>query len=52
VSTTPLAIVYGRLVVIGGDSYRLHEELIAAGGEISQGPSAAGADPSAGASRR
>ncbi len=37
VSTTPLAIVYGRLVVIGGDSYRLHEELIAAGGEISQG---------------
>jgi len=36
-TTNPLAIVYGRLVVIGGDSYRLHEELIAAGGEISQG---------------
>ncbi|HMQ33883.1 MAG TPA: helicase-related protein, partial [Chloroflexaceae bacterium] len=37
VTTSPLAIVYGRLVVIGGDSYRLHEELITAGGEISQG---------------
>ncbi|NTW03980.1 MAG: helicase, partial [Oscillochloris sp.] len=37
VATSPLAIVYGRLVVIGGDSYRLHEELIVAGGEISQG---------------
>lgn len=37
ITNTPLAIVYGRLVVIGGDSYRLHEEIIAAGGEISGG---------------
>jgi superfamily II DNA or RNA helicase len=33
---TPLVIIYGRLVVIGGDSHRLHEELIAAGGELSE----------------
>ncbi|RRR65707.1 MAG: helicase [Candidatus Viridilinea halotolerans] len=37
IATNPLVLVYGRLVVIGGDSYRLHEELIVAGGEISQG---------------
>lgn len=37
VASSPLVIVYGRLVVIAGDSFRLHEELIAAGGEISQG---------------
>jgi len=36
IASTPLAIAYGRLVVIGGDSHRLHEELIAAGGEISE----------------
>jgi hypothetical protein len=35
IARTPLVIAYGRLVVIGGDSHRLHEELIAAGGEIS-----------------
>ena len=37
ISATPLVIVYGRLVVLGGDSYRLHEEIIAAGGEMSAG---------------
>ena len=31
---TPAVIGYARLVVIGGDSYRLHEEIIAAGGFI------------------
>jgi hypothetical protein len=36
IARTPLVIAYGRLVVIGGDSHRLHEELIAAGGEISE----------------
>lgn len=30
----PVAIAHARLVVIGGDSYRLHEEIIAAGGFI------------------
>jgi len=30
----PAVIAHARLVVIGGDSYRLHEELIAAGGYI------------------
>jgi superfamily II DNA or RNA helicase len=37
VATTPLVIAYGRLVVIGGDSHRLHEELIVAGGELGEG---------------
>lgn len=31
VLNAPLVIAYGRLVVIGGDGQRLHEELIAAG---------------------
>ena len=31
---TPVVIAHARLVVIGGDSFRLHEELIAAGGTI------------------
>lgn len=30
----PVVIAHARLVVIGGDSFRLHEELIAAGGTI------------------
>ncbi len=30
----PAAIAHARLVVIGGDAYRLHEEVIAAGGFI------------------
>lgn len=34
---TPVMIAHARLVVIGGDSYRLHEEIIAAGGLIKEG---------------
>jgi hypothetical protein len=30
----PVIIAHARLVVIGGDTHRLHEELITAGGEI------------------
>ncbi|MGB0384709.1 MAG: DISARM system SNF2-like helicase DrmD, partial [Ardenticatenaceae bacterium] len=33
----PVVIAHGRLVVIGGDSYRLHEEIISAGGRLRQG---------------
>jgi ERCC4-related helicase len=33
----PAVIAHGRLVVIGGDSHRLHEEIIAAGGQIKEG---------------
>lgn len=34
---TPAVIAHARLVVIGGDSHRLHEEVITAGGTIRQG---------------
>ena len=34
---TPAIIAHARLVVIGGDSHRLHEEIIAAGGLIKEG---------------
>jgi superfamily II DNA or RNA helicase len=34
---TPAVIAHARLVVIGGDSHRLHEEVITAGGVIRQG---------------
>ena len=34
---TPAMIAHARLVVIGGDSHRLHEEIIAAGGLIKEG---------------
>ncbi len=34
---TPAVIAHARLVVIGGDSHRLHEEIIAAGGVIKEG---------------
>lgn len=34
---TPAVIAHGRLVVLGGDNHRLHEELIAAGGFINEG---------------
>ncbi len=34
---TPALIAYARLVVIGGDSQRLHEEIITTGGEIREG---------------
>ena len=33
----PAIIAHARLVVIGGDSHRLHEEIIAAGGFIKEG---------------
>ncbi len=33
----PIAIAHGRLVVLGGDNLRLHEELIFAGGELREG---------------
>jgi len=33
----PAMIAYARLVVIGGDSHRLHEEIIAAGGLLKEG---------------
>ncbi|MCI0581091.1 MAG: DISARM system SNF2-like helicase DrmD [Chloroflexi bacterium] len=34
---TPAVIAHARLVVTGGDSHRLHEEIITAGGLIEQG---------------
>lgn len=34
---TPAIIAHARLVVIGGDSHRLHEEIISAGGLIKEG---------------
>jgi hypothetical protein len=34
---TPALVAHARLVVIGGDSQRLHEEIIMAGGEIREG---------------
>ena len=34
---TPAMIAHARLVVIGGDSHRLHEELVTAGGFIKEG---------------
>lgn len=33
----PVAIAHGRLVVLGGDNKRLHEEVIFAGGELREG---------------
>jgi len=34
---TPTVIAHGRLVLLGGDNQRLHEELIAAGGYLREG---------------
>lgn len=34
---TPAVIAHARLVVIGGDQYRLHEEIITAGGFLREG---------------
>jgi hypothetical protein len=34
---TPVIIAHARLLVIGGDSHRLHEEIIAVGGAIREG---------------
>ncbi|MCT7964237.1 DISARM system SNF2-like helicase DrmD [Laspinema sp. D1] len=36
-SEFPVVLAYGRLVILGGDSQRLHEEVIVAGGVIKQG---------------
>ncbi len=33
----PAVIIHGRLLVLGGDTQRLHEELIIAGGQIREG---------------
>lgn len=33
----PMVLAYGRLVIVGSDSHRLHEELIVAGGTIQLG---------------
>ena len=35
---TPAVIVHGRLLVLGGDNQRVHEEIILAGGQIARGP--------------
>jgi hypothetical protein len=34
---TPAVVAYGRLVVLGGDQQRLHEEVITAGGVLREG---------------
>ncbi len=35
--TYPAVIAHGRIVVLGGDNHRLHEEVIAAGGSLVEG---------------
>jgi superfamily II DNA or RNA helicase len=35
--STPVVIAHGRLVVVGADGHRLHEEIITAGGAIKEG---------------
>jgi hypothetical protein len=35
--THPVVIAYGRIVVLGGDNHRLHEEIISAGGALIEG---------------
>jgi hypothetical protein len=35
--TYPVVIAHGRIVVLGGDNHRLHEEIIAAGGAFVEG---------------
>lgn len=34
---TPAVVAYGRLVILGSDQQRLHEEVIVAGGELKEG---------------
>jgi hypothetical protein len=34
---TPAAIIHGRLLVLGGDNHRIHEEIIVAGGQVKEG---------------
>lgn len=36
-SDTPVVVAHGRLVVLGKDSHRLHEEILTAGGRIREG---------------
>nr|BBH92345.1 helicase SNF2 family protein [Thermogemmatispora argillosa] len=36
-SAPPVVVAHARLVLLGGDSQRLHEELLIAGGELRQG---------------
>jgi hypothetical protein len=35
--THPIVIAHGRIVVLGGDNHRLHEEIITAGGALIEG---------------
>ncbi len=35
---TPAVIAFGRLVVLGGDAQRIHEEILSAGGTHHRGP--------------
>lgn len=37
VLSEPAVIVFGRLVVLGGDAQRIHEEILSAGGTLSEG---------------
>jgi superfamily II DNA or RNA helicase len=34
---TPAVLIHGRLLVLGGDTHRIHEEIIVAGGHIREG---------------
>lgn len=34
---TPAVLVHGRLLVLGGDNHRVHEEIIMAGGQLREG---------------
>ncbi|VBT21728.1 helicase SNF2 family protein [Burkholderia pseudomallei] len=36
-SDVPIVVAHGRLVVLGGDNKRIHEEIIFAGGELREG---------------
>lgn len=37
VANSPVVVAHGRLVVLGGDNQRLHEEIIMAGGALKEG---------------
>lgn len=37
VLNTPAVVAFGRLVVLGGDAQRIHEEILSAGGTITEG---------------
>ncbi len=34
---TPAVLIHGRLLVLGGDNHRVHEEIIVAGGQLREG---------------